>query len=251
MNPGIIPSLNDHIGHILLNRPEQHNAINKEMWQALPQAMAQLQQEGARCVVISGEGDDFSSGANTAEAAKLTSFDEAREHWHAIRDSLCAVYNFELPTIAMIHGVCFGGGCLLASACDLRVASEESNFAVPVARLGLALDDTTVARLVELVGPANAKKLLLLGDSINASEAYHMGLVNTVVPAANLKTTTDTYAKRICANVSSSVISCKKSINRIACKEAFCPEDNDKEVVSAFISQVFQDKLKSRRSDKS
>jgi enoyl-CoA hydratase/carnithine racemase len=243
----IIASVEKNIGYVMLNCPEHHNAIGKEMWLELPQTMASLQQQGARCIVIHGEGDDFSSGANTSEAAQLKTYDEAREHWHAIRDSLQAVWEFDLPTIAMIHGVCFGGGCLLACACDLRVASDEAMFAIPVAWLGLTLDDLTMARLVSLVGPANAKKLLLTGDSINSAEAHRIGLINSVMPLSHLRSTADGFAKRMISNVPFSVSSCKKAINRIVSDRPIAPEINDQEVVSAFISQAFQDKVKRKR----
>ncbi len=248
MTSGILSSVEKNIGYIMLNRPEQHNAIRKEMWLALPQVMASLQKQGALCIIIHGEGDDFSSGANTTEAAQLKTYEEASDHWHAIRDSLQAVWEFELPTIAMIHGVCFGGGCLLACACDLRVASDEAMFAIPVAWLGLTLDDLTMARLVSLVGPANAKKLLLTGDSINSAEAHRIGLINNVMPLSHLRSTADGFAIRMISNVPFSVSSCKKAINRIVCEEPLSPEVNDQEVVSAFISQAFQDKVKRKRT---
>jgi enoyl-CoA hydratase/carnithine racemase len=244
---GIASSVEQNVGYIMLDRPEQHNAISKDMWLAIPHVMASLLQQGAGCIIFHGEGDDFSSGANTAEAAQLSSYDEASDHWHAIRDCLNAVSDFELPTIAMIHGVCFGGGCLLATACDLRVASEESMFAIPVAWLGLTLDDMTMARLVSIVGPANAKKLLMTGDSINSAEAHRIGLVNTVMPLSGLRSAADAYAKRMTSNVPFSVLSCKKAINRIVCEKALTQDSNDQEVVSAFISPAFQDKVKRKR----
>jgi len=118
LTSGILSSLDHGVGHVVLNRPENHNAINKEMWAAIPPLLTALQKQGARSIIIHGEGDDFSSGANTSEAAQLKNYDDAKDLWHSIRNSLQAVYEFELPTIAMIHGACFGGGCLLATACD-------------------------------------------------------------------------------------------------------------------------------------
>lgn len=247
MTSGIETTVDQYVGYIRLNQPDHHNAISKDMWLAIPQAMAALEKAGARCIIIHGEGDDFSSGANTSEAAQLKNYDEACDLWHAIRDSLHAVWKHNIPTIAMIHGVCFGGGCLLATACDLRVASEESMFAIPVAWLGLTLDDTTMMRLVTLVGQANAKKMLLTGDSINSAEAHRIGLINNVVPLTNLRSTADTLAKRITNNVPFSVASCKQAINRIMCEQPLCPDENDREVVSAFISDAFQDKVKRKR----
>lgn len=247
MTTGILSSLDNAVGHVILNRPEQHNAISKEMWAAIPRIMTALQKQGARSIIIQGEGDDFSSGANTSEAAQLKTFEDASELWHSIRDSLQAVWEFELPTIAMIHGACFGGGCLLASSCDLRVASEDAMFAIPVAWLGLTLDDGTMSRLVSLVGAANAKKLLMTGDSINSVEAHRIGLVNSVMPLSQLRSTAEGLAKRMISNVPFSVLSCKKAINRISSLHPLSAEANDSDVVRAFISTEFQDKVKRKR----
>ena len=247
MTTGILSSLDNAIGHVVLNRPEHHNAISKEMWASIPKIMTALQKQGARTIIIHGEGDDFSSGANTAEAAQLKTYDDASHLWHAIRDCLEAVWQFELPTIAMIHGACFGGGCLLACSCDLRVASEDSMFAIPVAWLGLTLDDGTMSRLVSLVGPANAKKLLMTGDSINSVEAHRIGLVNSVMPLSQLRSTAEGLAKRMISNVPFSVLSCKQSINRVANLQPLPAEANDPDVVKAFISADFQEKVKRKR----
>lgn len=247
MTAAIVSTLINRVGYVMLNRPDYHNAISKDMWIALPQTLTNLQRQGAACVVIHGEGDDFSSGANTQEAAQLKNFDDASELWHAIRDSLQAVWELEIPTIAMIHGVCFGGGCLLATSCDLRVASDDAMFAIPVAWLGLTLDDMTMMRLVSLIGQANAKKLLLTGDSINSAEAHRIGLINNVVPLSSLRSTADGLAERISSNVPFSLSSCKQSINRIMCDQPLTADVNDKDVVAAFISEAFQDKVKRKR----
>ena len=246
----VIASLRGSVGYVRLNRPEQRNAINKEMWRAIPKEMHELEKQGARVIVLLGEGDGFSSGANTQEAAQISTHAEASDLWHAIRDSLKEVCEIAPPTIAMIHGSCFGGGCLLACACDLRIASANAVIGIPVARLGLTLDDGTMSRLVSLVGPAHAKRLLFTGDSLDGVEAEKIGLVNFVVSHNRLRSATDELAERIIANVQFSIQSTKKSINRIISQSPFASDLNDDEVVGAFTSDEFQQKVKEKRIKK-
>ena len=246
----VISSLRGSIGYLRLNCPDQRNAISKDMWRAIPTEMNALETQGARVIVVLGEGDGFSSGANTQEAAQISSHADAADLWHTIRDSLKAVAAVELPTIAMIHGSCFGGGCLLACACDLRIASSDSVIGIPVARLGLTLDDGTMLRLVSLIGPAHAKRLLFTGDSMDGTEAEKIGLVNFVVSHSRLRAATDELANRILANVQFSIQSGKKSINRIVSQSLLASEANDDEVVGAFISEAFQQKVKEKKQKK-
>jgi enoyl-CoA hydratase len=245
---GVDSSLRDAVGFITLNRPEQHNAIGKQMWQTIPRLMASLQKSGAHVIIISGEDDIFSSGANTSEAGALNTMDEARDLWHSIRDSLLAVKQFELPTIAMISGTCFGGGCLLACACDLRLASDDAMFAIPLARLGLSLDDATMASVVECVGAANAKRLIMTSETISAQEAERIGLVNQTLPRTQLRATTTELATRIAGNDLFSLRSAKKSINRIVSGAQLKPDENDAEVTAAFLSEAFQSRVNKKRS---
>jgi enoyl-CoA hydratase/carnithine racemase len=199
-------------------------------------------------IIIQGQEDDFSSGANTNEASALTTFEQALDLWHSIRDCLREVREFDLPTIAMITGTCFGGGCLLACACDLRIASTDAMFAIPIARLGLVLDDLTMSSIVDCIGPANTKRLIMTGESISSAEAQRLGLVNQVLPLSQLRTTTMEMANRIASNDPNSLSATKKSVNRIAGCAALAPEVNDVEVTTAFISESFQHRVNKKRS---
>jgi len=245
---GLDSSLQNNIGFVVLNRPAQHNAISKQMWQTLPRLMSSLKQGGAAVIIIQGEGDDFSSGANTDEATALATFEQAQDLWHSIRDCLKAVREFDLPTIAMIAGTCFGGGCLLACACDLRMASHDSMFALPIARLGLVLDDFTMSLVVDCIGPANTKRLIMTSESISSAEAQRLGLVNQVLPLSRLRSETIDMASRIVSNDAFSLSLTKKSVNRIAGCAPLAPEVNDAEVTGAFISESFQNRVNKKRS---
>jgi enoyl-CoA hydratase/carnithine racemase len=133
----------------------------------------------------------------------------------AVLEGQLAWARLAIPTIAVIRGACTGGGCGLALACDLRLAADDSFFAIPPARLGLvyALDDTR--RLVDLVGPARAKEILFTGRRIAAREALDLGLVNEVVPAADLEARALELAAVIAGNAGNSIAAAKHVVNLI------------------------------------
>lgn len=141
----LLLDVQDSVGRLILNRPNVHNAISRQMWEAMPAKLEALKQRGAKVVVVSGQGNSFAAGADFKELAQIKDYSHARENWYAIANCLNAVAQFSLPTIASIHGNCMGGGLLLALACDLRFASESASFALPVAKLGIVLDDENLS----------------------------------------------------------------------------------------------------------
>jgi enoyl-CoA hydratase/carnithine racemase len=203
---------------ITLNRPDKRNAVTAGMWAALPRIAAQIAADPAiRVALVRGAGTDaFSAGADIAEMQQnLAHPERMRAMQQAVLEGQLAWARLPIPTIAVVWGACTGGGCGLALACDLRLASEDSFFAIPPARLGLvyALDDTR--RLVDLVGPARAKEILFTGRRIGAREALELGLVNEVVPAARLEARARELAATICANAGNSVAAAKRIVNLI------------------------------------
>jgi len=237
----ISASLDDEIGCIVLNRPHLRNAISREMWDAIPHAMHSLKEAGAKVIIFAGEGDAFASGADLSELRNLGSADAAREHWMSIRDSLNAVATFELPTIAMIVGPCFGGGCLLACACDLRYCDSTARFSVPIAQLGISLDQDNIARLVGLVGRAVATEMLFTGSIISASRAQSSGLVNGMLPVVQLDRVVTTAAQEIKRNATSSIVQSKQAIAAI-CSQGRVEEDQEL-VVASYLSEDFKDRV--------
>jgi len=188
---------------VTLNRPDKRNAVTAQMWAALPGLAAQVAADASiRVALVRGAGHEaFSAGADMMQQAVL----EGQLAWARLA----------IPTIAVIRGACTGGGCGLALACDLRLAGDDSFFAIPPARLGLvyALDDTR--RLVDLVGPARAKEILFTGRRIGAREALDLGLVNEVVPAAELEARALELAGTIANNAGNSVAAAKHIVNLI------------------------------------
>ncbi|MEZ4536799.1 MAG: enoyl-CoA hydratase/isomerase family protein [Cyanobacteriota/Melainabacteria group bacterium] len=181
--------LKDDTGLMTIVRPAFKNAISTEMWQAIPELLSILYTKGARSVIIRGSDSCFAAGADLQELKAIDSYQSAFKFWNSIKETLDFVHSFNIPTIALIEGPCLGGGCLLATACDIRLANFESSFAIPIARFGIVLDDETVARLVGLVGPAMAAELLFSGDTCYpvVEEALAIGLINRRLPAKDLE----------------------------------------------------------------
>jgi enoyl-CoA hydratase/carnithine racemase len=243
-NSDLLSSLEDRIGFITINRPALHNAISRQMWLAIPLLMEELKERGARVIIFSGQGEAFASGADLEELERIRNFDDADLVWSAIKKCLDFVASFELTTIAMIHGACIGGGCLLATACDLRYASITSKFAIPVARLGLILDDETVCRLVNLVGPAHAKALLLSGSTFSSDLAQQFGLVNRTVELSRLRFEVVEFAQMIASNVEDAVTELKRSVNRVAAPaRTEIAEREHEKIVASYLTPEFKERV--------
>jgi enoyl-CoA hydratase len=188
------------VGYMIFNNPARHNAVSLEMWDAASRIMDDFaNDDGIRVVVITGAGGKaFVSGADISKFENERSNEEAIARYNAIvakaNDSL---YDFPKPTIAMIRGYCIGGGLGLAVCCDLRIASDNSRFAIPAAKLGLGYGFSGIKRLADLVGPSFAKEIFYTARQFDAAEAQMMGLVNRVVPPDNLEAYVKDYADTI------------------------------------------------------
>jgi len=247
--PELVWSVTEAVGSVTLNRPDFHNAISRQMWRELPDVLQSMKKQGAKVVVFSGAGSSFASGADIGELEKLESYAGAREQWHAIRDCLNSVFNFELPTIAMVNGPCLGGGCLLALACDLRYAAESASFAIPTARLGIVLDDANIVRLLAAVGPLAAKEMLFTGATISSARALEIGLVNGVLNEVQLPQTVAKVAAQIAANAPISMREAKLSVNRALGAIASSPQDEEV-VIGSYIAPEFRERLGKRGTSK-
>lgn len=187
---------------ILVDRQEQRNALSLAMWEELPSLIAEEEKQGTRVLIFSGVGKLFGAGADLGELKELKSNIEAKRLWQAISGAFKAVGETPLATIARINGPCLGGSCLLASFCDLRIASQDAVFAVPVAKLGIILDDECVLRLADLIGPARTKELLFCAATIDSAEALAIGLINRLVPeSADTKKDLEAQVEKIAIDI--------------------------------------------------
>jgi 2-(1,2-epoxy-1,2-dihydrophenyl)acetyl-CoA isomerase len=187
----------DGVVTVTMNRPEKKNAANAAMWHELQECFTDVTHNDAdRAVVITGAGGAFCSGAD------LTSVGATGRPLTLMRlvgDVALALHRLPKPTIAKVHGVAAGAGCNLALGCDLIVASDEARFSEIFARRGLSIDFGGSWLLPRLVGLHRAKELSLLAEVVSAKEALDLGLVNRVIPAAELDDFVDRWARQLAA----------------------------------------------------
>ncbi|MBP7861685.1 enoyl-CoA hydratase/isomerase family protein [bacterium] len=208
------PGGENAIGRLTISREERRNAISTSMWSAIPEYLTELKEKGARVMVLTGSNSCFASGADIEDLKIIADLKGATKFWHAIRDCLQFIYTFPLPVIAMIDGPCIGGGCLLATACDFRIASNNSVFGIPIAKLGIVLDDASVLRLVHLIGPAQASLMLYTGNVVDAARALQLGLINEVLSEDKLESGVKEICNTIASNAYGSIFESKRSIRR-------------------------------------
>jgi enoyl-CoA hydratase len=189
--------------HIRFNNPARHNALSVDMWEAVPVLLAQAQgDERVRLVVFSGAGDKaFVSGADITQFEDQRAAREAVARYEEMAEAaLMGIYNFSKPTLACIRGYCIGGGVNVAMSCDIRIASSDSVFSIPAARLGLGYRYSAMKNLVDLVGPGAAKDLFFTARRIAADEAKDIGLVSRVCAPDQLPALLKEYTEALAAN---------------------------------------------------
>ena len=204
---------------ITLNQPARHNAINQGMWTRLIDLFDAIERdESIRVVVLRGAGKRaFSAGADISEFEESRSRTEQARRYNAlVAGAMDAVYRLSKPVVAQIHGYCVGGGCELASCCDLRYCDRESLFGVPMVKLGIGMGLDEIERFVRVVGPANANEILQLGRRISAQRALEMGLVNGVLDRGELGSHVAGVAREMAENAPLSVRFGKRAIRLAA-----------------------------------
>jgi enoyl-CoA hydratase/carnithine racemase len=205
-----------HIGWIVIDNPARRNAITGEMWRMIPPAMAGLDADPeVRCVVLRGAGEvAFAAGADISEFEKRRADAQAAgKHDNTIDLAQLALENSAKPVLAMIRGFCLGGGLEIALACDMRYAGASASFAIPAARLGIGYGVHGTSRLVAAVGHAAAREIMLTGRRYNADEALAIGLVNRVLPDAELEGFVRKLASDLASNAPLSMAASKSIIN--------------------------------------
>jgi enoyl-CoA hydratase/carnithine racemase len=199
----VLSRIEGGVGTLTFNNPERRNAVSLEMWEAAAGILEKFARDAAvRVVVVTGAGGKaFVSGADISRFGEERSTEEGIARYNtAVEKANNAFYEFPKPTIAMIRGYCIGGGLGLAVCCDLRICSDGSRFGVPAAKLGLGYGFPGIKRLSDLVGPAFTKEIFFTARQFDAEEARAMGLVNRVLPDAELETFVQGYADAIAGN---------------------------------------------------
>lgn len=230
-------------GYITFNNPDRHNAMSLEMWRDGEAVIREFCDAGdVRAIVLTGAGEKaFVAGAD------ISKFGEQRASKAASEEYAAAVKAFQdtlthapMPTIAKIGGYAIGGGLAIALCCDIRIASDDSRFAVPAAKLGLGYAASGIERLMQIVGPSFAMEIFYTARQFDAGEALTMGLVNRVLPRAELDAYCDDYVGRIAGNAPLTIRAVKTAVQ----ENLKAPADRDtalcaEQVAACFASQDY------------
>lgn len=211
----IILEKSEHLAIVTINRPKALNALNSETLKDLDIVIEDLEKDNnIYCVILTGSGEKaFVAGADISEMKDLSE-EEGRDFGLLGNKIFRKLEKLDKPVIAAISGFALGGGCELAMACDIRIASEKAKFAQPEAGLGITPGFGGTQRLARLVGEGKAKELIYTCATIRADEALRIGLVNKVVPLESLMDEAKAMANLIMANAPIAVTLCKDAINR-------------------------------------
>ncbi len=232
----ILQSVTEGVGVVTFNNPEKRNAMSLDMWEGLGHALIELRDDAeVRVVILTGAGGKaFMSGADISQFEKTRHNAQASEEYSkrsAAQRALRADY--PKPTIACIRGFCLGGGMQVAMMSDIRFASEHSQFGIPAAKLGIAYGYDGLKHLVSLVGPSWARLLMYTGMRIDSAEALRIGLVDRVLPDAELWNATLETARTIAGNAPLAIKAAKITIAQVLKDESHRDMDAVKAIGTA------------------
>jgi enoyl-CoA hydratase/carnithine racemase len=235
------PLLVEHeppLGWMTINRPERRNALNYETWVRMGEAVAELNADpDVRVIIMRGSTlEAFISGADISEfPSHRANAEQARIYRSAPGNATSALVNSPKPVIAMIGGICIGGGLQVALSCDVRIAARGTKFGIPAARLGLAYPLDGVLSLSQIAGPANARDILMSARIFDAEEALRMGLITRIVEPAELETNVREYATRMATNAPLTMAAAKATIKE-GLRDA---TERDSKKIAAMVAQCF------------
>jgi enoyl-CoA hydratase/carnithine racemase len=215
----IIAGSEGGVGTLVFNNPEKRNALSLEMWAGIDEAMTAFEDDASvRVIVLRGAGGKaFISGADISQfEERRSTVEKAGDYNAATGKAWNALARSSKPVVAAIEGFCIGGGLAVAMKADIRVATRESQFGVPAARLGLAYGEHSIRDLVNLVGPSDAKWILFTGRQVDAETALRIGLVNEVVEAGQLSAAVARLCATLSENAPLSIRASKETVDQIA-----------------------------------
>ncbi|SMF60604.1 enoyl-CoA hydratase/isomerase family protein [Allosphingosinicella indica] len=236
--------IDGEVARLTLNRPEARNAIPLDGWDALAACVREAE-ECARALILAGAGGAFSAGADLTAFATFHHNSEAAAGFrHAMRRGIDALRDCAIPTIALVEGACYGAGVALAIACDIRIASPAAIFAITPAKLGISYPQEDIARLVALVGPAQASRLLLAAEAVDGAEAARIGLVERC--DANASTVAASLAGAIASHDPDSIAALKRGI-ALAARGVASDTGQDESFDALLTSDALAERLRARR----
>ena len=225
------------IGWMIFDNPARRNAVSVSMWQAMPQALAEFGADPAvRVVLLAGAGDKaFVSGADISQFEAQRSGPEAVQRYEEIAEGAQArLQACDKATVAMIRGYCLGAGVNIANVCDLRIASTDARLGIPAARIGLGYRASLTRNLVDIVGAANAREMLITGWQYTAVQAKEMGLLHHVVAGAELESFTRKLCDDIAANAPLTIRTAKRIIGEVS------KRDYDAALCRSWVRECFE-----------
>lgn len=232
------------LAFLTFNRPDARNAMTWGMYDALVEACEEVDRNDAvRVFILRGAGGKaFAAGTDISQFQRFGSENDGVKYEQHISDVLDRLERVAKPTIAQIEGVAVGSGCAIAVTCDLRAATPESVFGIPIARtLGNCVTGTTYSRLVELVGPGIAKDVMFTGRLVPAAEAQAIGLLSRVFPADAIEAAVRTLASEIAANAPLTIRATKEMTRRLMAKRRIASEETRDLVELCYGSEDFKE----------
>jgi len=230
------------LAEVVFDHPERRNAVTTEMWLAIPEIARALDADpDVRVVVLRGAGDvAFVSGADISQFEESRSGDGAEKYDMDNLAAFDALASIGKPVVAAIHGFCIGGGCAIALTADLRYCADDAVFAIPAARLGLGYGASGMANLVRVVGEPSAKEIFMTARRFDAQEAAGMGLVNRVVPKAELDAFVRKTVETIADNAPLTLRAAKTTFSNLARPESGRrPEEIEAAIKACFQSEDY------------
>jgi enoyl-CoA hydratase len=223
---------------IIADNPARLNAYTRDMWEALPRLIREAEADpSVRVIVLRGAGTKaFSAGADISEFEGNRTGAEARRYDEINHEAFEAIGRAAKPTIAMVYGYCFGGGCELAICCDMRWAAEDAIFSIPAAKLSIGYNPRWIRPMLAVMSAAKAKEMLFTGRRYSAADALAMGMVNAVVPSAELEGATRKVADEMAINAPLSIRAAKESIDELFMQ----PENPDLARLDKFVEACFE-----------
>jgi 2-(1,2-epoxy-1,2-dihydrophenyl)acetyl-CoA isomerase len=214
----LLVTLQDGIKRITINRPERRNSVDHQMIELLRDAIRQSGGDGTRVVILTGAGESFCAGADLAATSEsdIANYDVTKAIRENVNPTITAMRTLPVPIIARVHGHAVGVGHNYALACDMIIASEQAQFGQVFVRIGLMPDGGSTFLLPRLVGYQKAFELMAMGEIIGAGEALRLGLVNRVVPFAELDATVDGIAARLASAPQVALAKIKAALNHSA-----------------------------------
>jgi len=245
----IIAEKQGSIGWLTFNNPARRNAISIDMWEAIPKVLDRFEQDPQiRVIVLKGEGDKaFVSGADVSQYEKQRSTAEGIQYYEEIAGRVQERFqNCDKVLIAMIRGYCLGAGVNIALCSDLRIAAEDARLGIPAAKLGLGYRAASLKNLVDIVGPAYAREVLITGRQFKAEEAKTMGFVHRVVPVAELEALVLEYCTIVSENAPLTIRASKRIVRELLKGSAAL----DAQACAALVKACFesQDYVEGRRA---